>query len=353
MIPAALAGLLMCAARVGAHGIASALVVYPGGADTGTFYRGYNPSYQYQKPAPQVVQWSTPDDLQNTFVPPTSYDKPDIVCHLGATPADMAIPVKGGDVLGVQWTTWPDSHKGPIFDMLANCNGPCQGVDKTKLKFFEIGQSALVDSAADVWAGNVLIKNNLTWFIKIPTAIAPGNYVLRHEIIALHAAGQVNGAQNYPFCFNLAIDTKGTDKPVGAPIEGMFSPTDPGIKFDLFARKGGAYPMPGPSLYTGALPVTQGKPGKITATGSGVMTLDEALLAPATPATPATAATPATPAIPATPAATTAAVTTAAGASPAKPAKPGVTGITTQIVTTQVTVKTKTQTTLYTTVRPA
>lgn len=32
----------------------------------------------------------------------------------------------------------------------------------------------------------------------VPQHLAPGNYVLRHEIIALHAAGQANGAQNYP-----------------------------------------------------------------------------------------------------------------------------------------------------------
>ena len=27
-------------------------------------YKGYNPSYQYEKPPPTVVGWSTPDDLQ-------------------------------------------------------------------------------------------------------------------------------------------------------------------------------------------------------------------------------------------------------------------------------------------------
>jgi lytic cellulose monooxygenase (C1-hydroxylating) len=122
-----------------------------------------------------------------------------------------------------------------------------QNADKTKLKFFSIGQAALVDSAADIWAGNIMIKNNFTWFIKIPTAIAPGNYVLRHDMVALHAAGQTNGAQNYPFCFNLAISSKGTDNPAGQVIQGMFKAEDPGIKFDLFARKGGSYPMPGVS----------------------------------------------------------------------------------------------------------
>lgn len=37
-----------------------------------------------------------------------------------------------------------------------------------------------------------------SWPVKIPSSLAPGNYVIRHEIIALHAAGSSNGAQNYP-----------------------------------------------------------------------------------------------------------------------------------------------------------
>jgi len=123
-----------------------------------------------------------------------------------------------------------------------------ENVDKTKLEFFEIGQAALLDSAKDFWAPNLLIQNNLTWAIQIPDSIAPGNYVLRHEIIALHAANNVGGAQNYPFCFNLAVSSSGSDKPQGQRIQGMYKSTDPGIYFNLFERKGGTYPMPGVSF---------------------------------------------------------------------------------------------------------
>lgn len=46
----------------------------------------------------------------------------------------------------------------------------------------------------------VYIANNLTSTVAIPSDIAPGNYIIRHEIIALHSAGQENGAQSYPQC---------------------------------------------------------------------------------------------------------------------------------------------------------
>jgi len=121
-------------------------------------------------------------------------------------------------------------------------------VDKTKLEFFKIGEAALLDSAKDFWAPNLLIQNNLSWAIQIPDSIAPGNYVLRHEMIALHAANNVGGAQNYPFCFNLAVSSSGSDAPKGQRIQGMYKSTDPGIYFNLFERKGGSYPIPGVSV---------------------------------------------------------------------------------------------------------
>jgi hypothetical protein len=36
--------------------------------------------------------------------------------------------------------------------------------------------------------------------VKIPSDLAPGDYLLRAEVIALHTAGQANGAQFYMSC---------------------------------------------------------------------------------------------------------------------------------------------------------
>ncbi|KAI2632283.1 glycoside hydrolase family 61 protein [Hypoxylon sp. NC1633] len=262
-LPSIIIPALLSAAGVQAHGIASAIVI------DSTFYDGYNPSYQWKSPPPTVVGWSVPDDLQNTFIAPNQFNTPDMVCHLGAKPAGAAAPVKGGDVIEVQWTPWPASHKGPVLDYLAKCSGPCETADKTQLKFFKIAEVAWVDQATDLWASNVLTNNNNSWLIRIPEDIEPGNYVLRHEIISLHSAANPNGAQSYPFCYNLAIDSKGTASPAGIPATELYKAADPGIKFDLFSHPT-AYMIPGPALYSGALPVSQTKPGPITATATGV-----------------------------------------------------------------------------------
>jgi hypothetical protein len=42
------------------------------------------------------------------------------------------------------------------------------------------------------------VENGFSWNVKVPSSLAPGSYVLRHEIIGLHSAGNPNGAQNYP-----------------------------------------------------------------------------------------------------------------------------------------------------------
>lgn len=182
-----------------------------------------------------------------------------------------AAATKGGSKINLQWTPWPVSHKGPVIDYLANCNGPCETVDKTSLKWFKISEGGLIDKSMSngYWATDELIKNNNTWTVQIPTSIATGNYVLRHEIIGLHAAGQANGAQNYPQCFNLAITSSGTDNPAGIPATSFYKATDPGIKFDLYGSFT-SYTIPGPALYSGALPISQTMPSKPVATADGV-----------------------------------------------------------------------------------
>lgn len=123
-----------------------------------------------------------------------------------------------------------------------------------------------------LWGTDVLIANNNSWTVTIPSDIATGNYVLRHEIIALHAASSTNGAQSYPQCVNLAIKGTGTTKPAGVPATSFYTPTDPGILFSIYGTLS-TYTIPGPALYSGAISVTQTLPAAPTASASGVYTV--------------------------------------------------------------------------------
>jgi len=152
----------------------------------------------------------------------------------------------------MEWNTWPESHHGPVIDYMAKCNGDCATVDKTTLEFFKIAEKGIVDNTAapGTWASDQLIANNNSWSITIPSTIAPGNYVLRHEIIALHSAGNADGAQNYPQCINLEVTGSGTDVPVGTLGEALYTETDPGILVNIYTT-GLTYTIPGPAIYSG------------------------------------------------------------------------------------------------------
>ena len=184
---AALLGAL--AASVKAHGHLSAISV------DGTPYTAYNPSFQYQNPAPEVIEWSCPECLDNGFVDPSMYtDVTKIACHKDATAGAKVAQVKAGGTIDIQWNTWPESHVGPVIDYLAKVDDATKATSKD-LEFFKIDAAGYENGE---WAAVKLINNNLTWSVTVPESIASGQYVLRHEIIALHSAQQENGAQNYP-----------------------------------------------------------------------------------------------------------------------------------------------------------
>ncbi|KXT14866.1 hypothetical protein AC579_743 [Pseudocercospora musae] len=278
------------AASVSAHGYVRGIVI------AGTYHEGYSPSFQYQSPPPDVIGWSDPENLSNGYVAPSAFADPDIICHLDATPGAISAKVAAGDTVELQWTKWPDSHRGPVIDYLAKCSGSCSEVDKTTLEFFKISQGGLIDGSASPgkWASDELISNNNSWAVTIPTGIAAGNYVLRHEIIALHSAGDANGAQNYPQCINLEITSDGTDSPAGTLGTALYKEDDPGILINIYTSLA-TYNIPGPSLYSSAALAPSQTPVSITGdapveTGSATSYVAASTTAPASPAAATTSA---------------------------------------------------------------
>ncbi|KAF2644496.1 hypothetical protein P280DRAFT_358226, partial [Massarina eburnea CBS 473.64] len=239
-----LVSLVALAATATAHGTVSGIV-----AD-GTYYGGYKLDYYYavqngQTP-PATVGWSA-ENLDNGYVggDRSTYDSPDIICHKNAENSNTTATVKAGGSLAFQWTTWPDSHMGPVITYAANCGGDCGSVDKTELKWVKVDASGYEDGK---WAAIEMISNNNTYEMTVPSTLAAGKYVFRHEIIALHGAGSLNGAQNYPQCVNVEITGSGTDNPEGTLGEALYTADEDGILFNPYATTI-TYNIPGPALY--------------------------------------------------------------------------------------------------------
>lgn len=235
-------------ASVQGHGYITEIV-----AD-GQTYKGYKPTIYPWEPVQDSTNWANQaTDLG--FVPSSTLQSPNIICHLSAENPGKSATVTAGSTIFIQWSDWPDSHKGPVLDYLAKCDGACETVDKETLEFFkiaEVGQISLGAGGGQTgyWAADELIDAGHTWNTTIPADIAPGNYVLRHEILALHSAYNEGDAQFYPQCVNLVVKSEGTLEPEGTLGVDLYQSDDPGVLYNIYNDESGTqYEIPGPALY--------------------------------------------------------------------------------------------------------
>ncbi|KAF5131801.1 hypothetical protein DV495_001900 [Geotrichum candidum] len=237
--------LLAVASFASAHGIVTDI---SSGNDWWTLSNPFRDPYM--NPVPDRVGWSF-FGAGNGPVP--DFTTKDIVCNQFAKPGKLSATIAAGSDLTFYWTVWPESHKGPVLTYLANCNGDCSQVqDPSTLSYFKIDHAGLEDG---VWVSDKIIANNNSWTVKIPSDIAPGNYLVRHELLALHSAGQDLGAQFYPVCINFKITGSGNAKPAGVTFPGAYKRTDPGILVNIYNGIK-SYIIPGPAPY-----VEGGSPG--------------------------------------------------------------------------------------------
>lgn len=126
------------------------------------------------------------------------------------------------------WDQWNSAHSGPVFDYLARCpNDNCQTFDGSGNVWVKISQLAFNPTASPQWASDFLRERGARWDVVIPPTLAPGSYLLRHEILGLHVAGVRNGAQFYPSCTNIRVIQGGTTQlPTGVALPGAYNPDD-------------------------------------------------------------------------------------------------------------------------------
>lgn len=237
------ASTLLSAQQASAHGIVSDLKV---GDD---WYTGSLPFQDpYVQGGVERIVWSFYD---NGNGPVEDVSSDDIVCNKNAKAAALTAPINAGDKVLLDWTTWPDSHKGPVMTYLADCDGECSSATPSSLKWFKINHAGY-DASSKTWASDTLIKNNNSWTVTIPSKLKSGNYLLRHEILALHSAGSSGGAQFYPMCANLKVSGSGSATPDSTvSFPGAYKADDAGILVNIYNGLT-SYTIPGPAVWSGA-----------------------------------------------------------------------------------------------------
>ncbi|KAI9149969.1 LOW QUALITY PROTEIN: Endoglucanase-4 [Paramyrothecium foliicola] len=243
------------ATKVAAHGYINSFTL------DGVSYEGFarwNPN-----PASNAIGWSftTPDEG-----PVLDISSPDFVCRQGGQASANYGQIAAGGQIDFFWTSddkvinpngWAESHRGPILTYIAPCNGDCAAVDKTALRWTKISESGLVSGTANtqgIWAADVLRQNGGVTSATVPASIAPGKYVVRNEIIALHRA-HLSEPEFYAQCGNIEVTGSGTDPlaNVGIVASQLYNRGESQIfGWSIYDHSETSWPIPGPPLYDGA-----------------------------------------------------------------------------------------------------
>lgn len=198
-----LAILLSAADSVRAHGYIEDVTV------AGKKYPGWHPFVDpYVASPPVTVVRHVRDDG-----PVLDVHSGDLACSVaGHKGTGKAAEANAGDKITFHWNQWLDDHLGPVTTYMADCNNDCTNFDAASGKWFKI-DAAGYDSKKKQWASDVVRANGNTWTSTIPASLAPGQYLVRHEIVALHDASQ---PQFYPSCTQVKIKQGGNAKPSGS-----------------------------------------------------------------------------------------------------------------------------------------
>ncbi|KAG6333452.1 hypothetical protein ID866_5633 [Astraeus odoratus] len=211
---------LLFPAIVSAHGYVGSVVI------DGTTYQGNIPGGTTN---PSIIR------QVSTISPVKGASNPSLNCGMNATMASDVANVNPGSQILVDWvggstgdSNWPH-NVGPIMHYMTKCSSSCSSYDSTSAEWFKISELGLDTSStwyqADIQAGS---PANVT----IPSNIAPGDYLLRSELISLQLAVSVGGAEFYPACIQLNVGGSGTGAPQSSEVcefPGCYSDTDPGI----------------------------------------------------------------------------------------------------------------------------
>ncbi len=147
------------------------------------------------------------------------------------------------------WTYHADSRTGPIQVYLAKVDSAASASTSGQ-KWFKIAERGLNNG---VWAVDEMIAANGWHYFDMPSCVAPGQYLMRVELLALHSAYSAGGAQFYMECAQIEVTGSGTNSGSNfVSFPGAYPAGDPGIVLSIYDNSGNptmtgrTYSIPGP-----------------------------------------------------------------------------------------------------------
>ncbi|KAI0453512.1 carbohydrate-binding module family 1 protein [Xylaria acuta] len=190
----------------------------------------------------------------------------DIACNAGTSPVAGKCSVAAGATVTVEMHQQPKDrscaneaiggdHHGPVQVYMASVANAASA-DGSSASWFKIfadtwaKNSAGTDGDSDHWGTKDMNACCGRMNVKIPADLAPGDYLMRAEALALHSAASAGQAQFYMSCYQLTVTGSGSAKPSGVKLPGAYAASDPGILVNIHAPMT-TYVAPGPTVYSG------------------------------------------------------------------------------------------------------
>ncbi|QRV93845.1 glycoside hydrolase family 61 protein [Ceratobasidium sp. AG-Ba] len=186
----------------------------------------------------------------NSNSPVTDIKSTDFRCNVGGLNGVSQIStVPAGSTVGFKSDT-SVTHPGPLQVYLGKVPSgqtaaTWDGSGANWFKIYAIG--ADFSSGTLAWPTD----NQSTFKFKIPANTPSGQYLLRIEHIALHAASTVGGAQFYISCAQINVTGGGSGNPAKVSIPGVYTGTEPGLLLSIYWPPVTSYTPPGPAVWSG------------------------------------------------------------------------------------------------------
>ncbi|KAF1833475.1 hypothetical protein BDW02DRAFT_552564 [Decorospora gaudefroyi] len=220
--------------------------------------------------------WKNGEDLESTCarLPPSNspvedYTSNALQCNVSPAAAAGKCSFEAGDTVTIEMHQHNSrdcteegiggAHWGPVLAYMSKVDDAATADGSSE--FFKVYQNTWAKNPAasqgdnDFWGTKDLNYNCGKLDFTIPKSIAPGDYLLRAEAIALHAAGPSGGAQHYMTCYQLTVTGSGTLIPKGVTFPEAYTASGSGLGFSIHSDLS-SYPAPGPELIAGGTEAT-------------------------------------------------------------------------------------------------
>ncbi|KAK7453311.1 hypothetical protein VKT23_011986 [Stygiomarasmius scandens] len=221
-------------------------------------------------------------------------DNEKMACE-GADPAPKSIDITAGSGLTISWqgatsellnkagtgdtdNTNPWVHAmGLVTDYIASCNGDCSSFSSsdagnagwTKLATFGLDTSQSIsddlrttmankpeeyyptaDEGQGLWGMAKLVEDSSSWTVTIPSDLESGQYLIRHELAAVHSPKSSGGGpQLYVACIQVnVVDGGSTSLPEGTQAGSLYETDGYLANYDVYTA-GTVFEDIGPAIW--------------------------------------------------------------------------------------------------------